>query len=176
MITFDDAVEFTLKEEIGGSVNGGYVNDPDDPGGETKWGVSKRAHPNLDIANLTWEDALKLWKLDYWDHYKVERIPGILRVYYFDALYHHRPSTAAKILQRGVGAVPDGRIGPNTIHACSLYVIDGDYVDVCAERQVLMIKIVNRRYVKRRRTHPRSPLRIRSNTLRSTPEDGHGAF
>ena len=47
MAGFDDAVEIVLQNEKG------YVNDPADPGGETNWGISRRAYPHLDIANLT---------------------------------------------------------------------------------------------------------------------------
>lgn len=58
---FKAALKFTLKWE------GGYVNDPKDPGGETKWGISKRAYPNLDIANLTPQQAADIYARDYWD-------------------------------------------------------------------------------------------------------------
>ena len=44
---------------------GGYVNDPDDPGGETKFGISKRAYPHLDIKNLTEEHAADIYYNDY---------------------------------------------------------------------------------------------------------------
>ena len=42
-VTFEEIIEVVLEHE------GGYVNDPKDPGGETKYGVSKRAYPNEDI-------------------------------------------------------------------------------------------------------------------------------
>jgi lysozyme family protein len=61
IMSFEKAIEFTLKWE------GGYSNDPTDPGGETKYGISKRAHPNLDIANLTLEDAKNIYRTEYWD-------------------------------------------------------------------------------------------------------------
>lgn len=48
-------------------LEGGYVNDPDDPGGETKFGISKRAFPHVDIASLTKEQAAELYKDKYWD-------------------------------------------------------------------------------------------------------------
>lgn len=74
--TYKTAIEFMLKWEVGmdkhGRVkeDGGYTNDPKDPGGETKWGISKRAHPELDIKNLTLEQALGIYKKDYWDCYR----------------------------------------------------------------------------------------------------------
>ena len=66
---FDVAMKFILKWE------GGYVNDKDDPGGETKYGISKRAYPNVDIKNLTIEDAKALYKRDYWDKAGLDRYP-----------------------------------------------------------------------------------------------------
>jgi len=55
-----EALKFTLKWE------GEYSFDPDDPGGETKWGISKRSYPEEDIANLTKERALEIYLKDYW--------------------------------------------------------------------------------------------------------------
>lgn len=73
---FLQAVKFTLPWEVGkdrkGNLreDGGYTNDPADPGGETKWGMSKRAHPNLDIKNLTLPEALAIYQREYYDKYK----------------------------------------------------------------------------------------------------------
>lgn len=58
--TFGKCMEFVLKWE------GGYINDPKDPGGETKFGVSKKAHPNEDIKNLTKERAKEIYRSKYW--------------------------------------------------------------------------------------------------------------
>lgn len=60
-MSFDQALQFVLERE------GGYVNDPADPGGETNLGISKKAYPNIDIRNLTPELAGILYKRDYWD-------------------------------------------------------------------------------------------------------------
>lgn len=57
---FVKALTFTLSHE------GGYVNIPSDPGGETKWGISKRAHPTVDIRNLTEADAAQIYYDEYW--------------------------------------------------------------------------------------------------------------
>lgn len=58
---FRRCLQFVLQWE------GGYVNDPDDPGGETKWGISKKSYPDLDIKNLTPMQALEIYSRDYWD-------------------------------------------------------------------------------------------------------------
>ena len=57
---FQKSLKFVLKHE------GEYVNDPNDSGGETKWGISKRAYPKLDIKNLTPEQAADCYWRDYW--------------------------------------------------------------------------------------------------------------
>jgi len=58
--SFERALAFVLAKE------GGYVNDPSDPGGETNYGISKRAYPDLDIKALTLEDAKAIYWTDYW--------------------------------------------------------------------------------------------------------------
>ena len=58
---FTPIVNFILQHE------GGYVNDPDDPGGETNFGISKASYPNLDIKNLKQIDAIEIYRRDYWD-------------------------------------------------------------------------------------------------------------
>ena len=73
-----NAIKFTLAEE------GGYVNDPKDPGGETKWGISKRAHPTLDIKNLTPECACDIYCKDYWLSSGCDDIPWPLCAVVFD--------------------------------------------------------------------------------------------
>ncbi len=61
-----DSLQFVLKWEVGNTPNGGYTNDPTDLGGETKYGISKRAHPNEDIKNLTPERAAEIYAAEYW--------------------------------------------------------------------------------------------------------------
>jgi len=64
---FEMAVNFTLQWETGGDmVKGGYHCDPNDPGGATKWGISKRAHPELDIKNLSLDEAKQIYFNEYW--------------------------------------------------------------------------------------------------------------
>lgn len=57
---FDRCMKFVLRWE------GGYVNRPDDPGGETQFGISKRAFPMLDIKSLTEEEARDIYRTNYW--------------------------------------------------------------------------------------------------------------
>lgn len=84
--------------EIVVGLEGGYVNDPKDPGGETKYGVSKRAYPNLDIKNLTLEGAKAIYKRDYFD--KVPHLQDIdLHLTVFDTAINSGVSVAASILR-----------------------------------------------------------------------------
>lgn len=76
---FEQAVERVLGAE------GGYVNDPDDPGGETKYGISKRANPDVDIPSLTEDKARELYRERYWNAIKADQLPGPLREMAFDA-------------------------------------------------------------------------------------------
>lgn len=66
---FDRVMEFVLRWE------GGYVNDPDDPGGETNFGISKRANPDVDIAHLTEEGAKAIYLERYWDPIDGDHLP-----------------------------------------------------------------------------------------------------
>tara|TARA_R100000657_G_C4591809_1_gene50458 strand:- start:11 stop:262 length:252 start_codon:yes stop_codon:yes gene_type:complete len=75
---FEDCIDKVLEHE------GGYVNDPNDLGGETNFGVSKKAYPGLDIKNLTRDEAKEIYRKDYWERYKIEKMPEGLRYIYFD--------------------------------------------------------------------------------------------
>lgn len=76
---FHKAMPFVMKWE------GGYVNDPKDPGGETKFGISKRAYPNLNIKELTEKDAYSVYYFDYWRPLHLDDVPFELAVSLFDA-------------------------------------------------------------------------------------------
>ena len=116
MKTFDEIIEQVLEHE------GGYVNDPKDLGGETKYGITKRFYPDIDIKNLTIEQAKEIYKKDYWDRNKVESLPQNLWHIYFDMCVNMGKRTAVKVLQRaannkGRDIEVDGGLGPMTIGA-----------------------------------------------------------
>ena len=116
MSKFDDIIEVVLEHE------GGYVNDPKDPGGETNFGIAKRSHPDVDIKNLTKEGAKEIYKEVYWDKNKVESLPEELWHIYFDMCVNQGKSRAVKIIQRAVNGkggslTVDGGMGPMTITA-----------------------------------------------------------
>lgn len=82
------SLQFVLKWE------GGYVNDPQDPGGETKYGISKRAHPGEDIKNLTPERALEIYKKDYWNPVGGDNLPVPVCIVALDSAVNCGPSRA----------------------------------------------------------------------------------
>ena len=115
--TFEQIIESVLKHE------GGYVNDPTDLGGETKYGITKRFYPNLDIKNLTKEEAKKIYHQDYWRPAKCDEVPPHLRHIYFDMCVNFGRGGAVKVLQRAANAKNrdkievDGGMGPATLKA-----------------------------------------------------------
>ena len=113
---FDDIIEVVLKHE------GGYVNDPVDPGGETNFGIAKRSHPDVDIKNLTEEGAKEIYYQDYWMKNRVPQLPDDLKHIYFDMCVNQGRGRAVKILQqaanaKGANLKVDGGLGPKTIGA-----------------------------------------------------------
>ena len=98
---------------------GGYVNDPHDAGGETKYGISKTAYPNIDIKNLTLEQARAIYHRDYWLRCKCEFLPDALSVAVFDYAVNSGVKRAVKDLQRCLGVPVDGIIGNQTIGAAN---------------------------------------------------------
>lgn len=94
---------------------GGYVNDPRDPGGETKFGISKHAYPNVDIQALTLDDAKAIYMRDYWTKAGCDRVPDVVRFDLFDAAVNSGVSRAVTFLQQAAGSKPDGVLGPQTI-------------------------------------------------------------
>jgi lysozyme family protein len=113
---FKECVDQILHHE------GGYVNDPLDAGGETNFGISKRAYPNLDIRNLTVDQAKLIYFNDYWKPIHGDQIvSNELALQVFDMAVNAGTGAAAKILQAIVGAHQDGAIGPLTLKAVDRY-------------------------------------------------------
>ena len=112
-MSFDRAVAMVLKHE------GGYVNDSRDPGGETRYGISKRAYPDVDILRLTEDEAKAIYRRDYWDKLRTDEIPEELAICLFDAAVNMGRDRAVRLLQRACGVAQDGVMGGNTIAAAN---------------------------------------------------------
>jgi lysozyme family protein len=111
MTWFDQCFDKLISHE------GGYVNDPRDPGGETKFGISKRAYPQVDIKNLTLDAAKDIYKRDYWDRAQCDKLPPQVAYLLFDAAVNSGIGQATRFLQRAVNLADDGVIGPMTLAA-----------------------------------------------------------
>lgn len=108
---FNLASEYLLGHE------GGYVNDPNDSGGKTKYGISKRSYPDLNISALTWSDAKAIYWRDFWHKVRGEELPAVLAFVTFDASVNSGVPMAIKWMQTALGVSADGVIGPITIQA-----------------------------------------------------------
>lgn len=113
---FSRAIPLILKHE------GGYVNHPDDPGGETKYGITKRTYPHLDIKTLTVDDAKRIYFEDFWKKYSYENFEFLVGEKVMDMAVNMGPSRSHKLLQQAVNELclpprlkVDGIIGPNTM-------------------------------------------------------------
>lgn len=104
MLTFDKAFDRLVSHE------GGYTNNPQDPGGETKFGISKRSYPTLNIANLSLEMAKAIYLKDFWIPLG-EAHPAI-KFQAFDFAVNSGIQTAHRYLQRVLGVADDGNFGP----------------------------------------------------------------
>lgn len=100
---------------------GGYVNHPSDPGGETNWGISKRSYPTVDIKNLTLDGAKAIYKRDFWDKLKCDALPDDLAFALFDTAVNSGTVTAIILLQRAVGVKDDGVYGSKTTSAIGTF-------------------------------------------------------
>lgn len=139
---FNDAVARVLRFE------GGYVRDANDPGGETNFGISKRAYPTLDIRSLTMDQAKLIYLSDYWDKCYCDELPTPLDVLVFDAAVNQGVHAAIIMMQRVIGVQPDGIVGPVTLKTAER-VGQGAAAEYLTERALRYLETPNSgRYLK----------------------------
>ena len=110
MAQFQNVIQRTLRTE------GGYVNDPEDSGGETAFGISNAQYPDIDMHTLTLEQAKEIYKRDYWDRLRLDEIKSDRIAWkVFDIAVNCGTPRAAIMLQHSVGVEQDGVIGSETI-------------------------------------------------------------
>ena len=112
---FDEAFERVIAHE------GGYVNHPDDPGGETNWGITARtARANGytgPMRELTRRQAREIYRVAYWGRARADDYDPAIGFQLFDAAVNHGIGNAIRFLQRAVGVADDGVVGPQTVAA-----------------------------------------------------------
>jgi lysozyme family protein len=112
MADFEPAVTKTIRREGGDTL----TDDPDDPGGLTRYGISKRAHPEVDPRNLSLEGAKAIYRKDYWDLCRGDEITSQLKAeVIFDSAVNMGVNQAVRLAQIAMGIEVDGEMGPATI-------------------------------------------------------------
>lgn len=110
---------FTKDPRDRGNWTGGKVGRGDLKG--TKFGITAMSYPSLDIERLTSDEARAIYTKDFWGVAGCGQVPDAVKFDLFDFAVNSGPVTAAKLLQRTVGVVEDGAIGPKSIMAISAF-------------------------------------------------------
>lgn len=134
---FDKAIAALLISE------GGFVNNPKDPGGMTNLGVTKTVwegwtgHDATEITmrNLSTSDVTPLYRKKYWDAVQGDNLPAGLDYCVFDTAVNSGAGRSIKLLQRSIGVTEDGAIGPNTLSAILVADVGALIDKYCAARQ-----------------------------------------
>ena len=138
-MTFDEAFEKLLGHE------GGYVNHPDDPGGETNWGITIRVARengyNGAMREMPQSVAKDIYRKRYWAPVYGDLLPAVVRYAMFDAAVNSGVGQAARWLQRAVGVADDGRIGPVTLRAVGQVSPDKLLRSMLAQRLLFMTNL-----------------------------------
>lgn len=137
---------FSRCFELTMGIEGGFTDDPRDPGNwtggkrnkgtlkGTKFGISAASYPHLDIKNLTLQDAKNIYKADYWDAVRGDEMPKGLDFILWDIAVNHGPHDAKVWLQAAIGAASDGIIGPRTMKRLATKNVEDVIKEVCALR------------------------------------------
>jgi lysozyme family protein len=120
---FNEFIDRVLEDE------GGFTNNPKDPGNwtggrvgngkllGTKFGIAANTYPNVDIPNLTREQAKAIYRRDWWDKLRLDRMPPMVAAMLLSVAINTGIGRASRWLQAAVGAKVDGQVGPATIGA-----------------------------------------------------------
>ena len=120
---------------------GGYVNNPGDPGGETNFGISKRSYPTVNIASLTRDQAKVIYFRDFWQRGQMDQYDPAIAFQVFDIAVNSGIETAIRMLQRAAGVADDGHVGPITIAAIKSRSVTDVIMLLTAERLIFWCKL-----------------------------------
>lgn len=132
---FDTSIDRVLGHE------GKYSNDTDDPGGETNWGISKRSYPHLDIKNLTREQAIEIYRRDFWEYIHADKLFPSVAYQALDFAVNSGIHTAIRYLQRALCVADDGWWGPVTEKAAATISETDQLMLLNAERLDFMTRL-----------------------------------
>ena len=122
---------------------GGYVNDRNDPGGETNWGISKRSYPNVRIKELTRNQAISIYYRDFWLRSGCEQFEDGVGYQLLDSAINSGISQSIRFLQRAAGVADDGMLGPVSKNAITSMKEANLIMLFNAERLEFMTKLKN---------------------------------
>lgn len=117
---FTACAHLVLREE------GGFIDDPKDPGGRTNLGITAAtlaaARESISslpasVDDLTLAQAIEIYRPLYWDAARCDELPRAAALLVFDAAVQHGPRDAVKFLQHALTEKPDGDFGPKTLAA-----------------------------------------------------------
>lgn len=137
MISFNEAFDRLIGHE------GGYVDNPEDPGGETNWGISKRSYPNVDIKALTRDGAKAIYRRDFWDRINADWFYDGVAFQLFDFAVNSGIETAIRYFQRAIGVADDGHWGPISQAAAEKLSESDSIMLLNAERLDFMTRLKN---------------------------------
>lgn len=120
---------------------GGYVNDPNDPGGETNWGISKRSYPTVSIKELTRDGAKAIYKRDFWDRVHADGLFDGVAFQALDFAVNSGIETSVRKLQAALGVGDDGHWGPTTQAAAKAMSETDQIMRLNAQRLRFMTKL-----------------------------------
>ena len=135
---FEQCMGWLLEHE------GGYVNHPSDPGGETNLGVTRAVYEQYagrqvmdgEMEGLTHDDVYPIYKENYWDRLRADDLPSGVDFCTFDWGVNSGTSRAAKALQRIIGVEQDGGIGPMTLQALASVAVSYTHLTLPTKRIV----------------------------------------
>lgn len=140
-MNFDNAIEHVLKSE------GLYSDHAADPGGKTMYGITEAVAHEVgyrgDMRELPLDLAKRIYKDRYWDSVKADQLPPGIRYAVFDAAVNSGPGQSTKWLQRALGVVDDGVIGPKTLTAANAANPDALRMRMLSQRLRFMAGLTN---------------------------------
>ena len=124
MTRFEKFIPIIFKNE-------GILSDSvNDSGGLTKYGISQKAYPNLDIRNLTKDEAQQTYKADYYDTCKIDSITNeLLALHVFDMAVNAGVGRSIRMLQRVANVTQDGSIGNITLQTVNSKDLPQDFIN-----------------------------------------------
>lgn len=123
---------------------GGYVHHPQDPGGETKYGISKRSYPDLDIPSLSLQQARDIYERDFYKRFSLDRVSDPRAAEWLMDWLVHSGAGAIRHIQRELDVEVDGRIGPETLTALNRL---PDAQDILRWRLKFLVKLTRHPFI-----------------------------